>query len=261
MTLQVDQIRFSYPKRAPAVDDVSLRVAPGRVTVVVGPNGSGKSTLVRLLLGALSPQSGTVRLGSKVVHRLKPRERARSIAYIAQRPDAAFAYPVQQVVSLGRLALRAPASEDARAVRAALERVGMTEFAERPLTELSVGQQQRVAIARALAQLDQPGSAHPRVLLADEPIAALDPLHAVSTLRLFSELAREGIAVVVVLHDLLSAVRHADDAVVMRAGKVVAAGNAHQVLTPEVLGPVFGMGFEAPVEGVLVPAQDSNAYA
>jgi iron complex transport system ATP-binding protein len=253
MTLQVDQIRFSYPKRPPVVEDVSLQVAPGRVTVIVGPNGSGKSTLIRLLLGALRPQDGTIRLGTRDVHRLRPRERARSIAYIAQRPDAAFAYPVRQVVSLGRLALGRPASEDDRAVTAALERVGMAEFADRPLTELSVGQQQRVAIARALAQLDQPGTDHPRALLADEPIAALDPLHALSTLRLFGELASDGIAVVVVLHDLLSAVRHADDAVVMQAGRVAASGKASGVLTPKVLGPVFGMGFDMPMEGVLIP--------
>ncbi len=233
---------------------MSFEPTPGKLTALIGPNGSGKSTLLRLLMGSLRPAAGSVLMGSDATCRMNPRKRARSIAYIAQRPDAAFAYRVSEVVALGRLALDTTANEDHRAVEAALELMELAQFADRPLTALSVGQQQRVAIARAIAQLDHSHSkALPRILLADEPTAALDPKHAAHTLSVLQNLAIEDhITVVVVLHDLQSALRYADDALLMDQGRAVAQGPASEIITPGILEPVFAIGFETPADGVLV---------
>ncbi len=272
MPLRADNASYCYSKPAkgtrPAVDGVTCEPAPGRVTALVGPNGSGKSTLLRLMLGSIRPSAGSVTIAGKPTCRLPSRQRARSIAYIAQRPDSAFAYCVREVVALGRLALGTGPAADRRAVDAALEAMELSELADRPLPALSVGQQQRVAIARAIAQLDSspsPTADHPRVLLADEPIAALDPRHAEQTLAALSQLARTGrdspspLAVVVVLHDLQAASRWADDALLMDGGRLAANGPASEVLTPNVLGPAFAVRFNSPAPGVLIPQPEPSA--
>lgn len=260
MLLRAENVSLSYTRRSLAVEGVGCAPQPGRVTALVGPNGSGKSTLLRLLMGSLRPSAGSVLLGDEPTCRMNPRKRARSIAYIAQRPDAAFAYQVREVVALGRLALGTSASEDRRAVDSALDLMELKELADRSLTALSVGQQQRVAIARAIAQLDPSAPNHPgRILLADEPTAALDPKHAAHTLSVMRKLAHEDqVAVVVVLHDLQSALRYADDALLMARGRAVAQGPVAQILAPDFLEPVFAIGFVSPAAGVLVAAPPTD---
>ncbi len=271
MPLRADNASYRYPRSAqsghPAVDGVTCEPTPGRVTALVGPNGSGKSTLLRLMLGSIRPTAGSVTLAGKPTCRMASRQRARSIAYIAQRPDSAFAYCVREVVALGRLALGTSPAADRRAVEAALEAMELAELADRPLPALSVGQQQRVAIARAIGQLDltDGDAGHPRVLLADEPIAALDPRHAEQTLAALAALALQSrespspMAVVVVLHDLQAAARWADDAMLMDRGRLAAFGPASEVLTPNVLGPAFAIRFASPAAGVLIPQPEPPA--
>jgi iron complex transport system ATP-binding protein len=242
MTLRADAIHFSFgPRRV--LRGVSLEAPPGTLTVLAGPNGAGKSTLLRIILGVLRPHSGRVTLGESDVHALPARERARRIAYHSQRPSVAFPYTVAQVAAMGRFA-----SPDVEPTRRALAQVGLADRAGEVFGALSAGQQQRVSLARALAQLD--GLPHP-VLLADEPVSAMDPRHALETLASLHALARAGGIVVVVLHDLALAARFADRALLLRHdGSAAAAGAAGDVLAPERLAPVYGVVFtRIPVEG------------
>ena len=268
MSLHARQIAFDYssPRRAShgagVLTDVTFAPQSGQMTAIAGPNGSGKSTLLRLLLGSRSPAAGEIELDGRPMNRWSASERARRIAYIAQRPDTVFGYTAREVISLGRLSLGCPASEDRRAVDRAIETMELGELAAKPVTTLSIGEQQRTAIARAIAQLDQPGAQHTRVLLADEPASALDPRHAIRAMQAMKTLASSGdIAVILVLHDLQAAARWADEGLILQEGRVVAHGPADEIFTPGVLSGVFDVPFAAPAEGVLMPMADDAVKA
>jgi iron complex transport system ATP-binding protein len=244
--LSIDEVSFAYSPAKPVLRGVSARLEAGVVTAIVGPNGAGKSTLCRVAVGVLRPGSGSVALGGEDVHALGHRERARRVAYVPQKTSIAFAYTVRQYVALGRYS--SAGGGDEAAVERALSRMDLLGRAGDPLPELSAGQQQRAAVARALAQLD--GAGEVKSLLADEPVSAMDPLHALQTMAVLREAAGEGAAVGVVLHDLSLALRWCERAVVLdSSGSVAAAGPVGGVLTPETLQRVFGVRFvrlEAP---------------
>jgi len=193
--------------------------------------------------GSLTPEQGEVRLDTKSVHRLSAHERALRIAYVPQHPSLAFAYPVRVYVEMGRFAL----GRRTAAVFAdeAMKRLDLTNLADRPVTELSAGQRHRAALARAMCQLlgDRPAGCT-RVLLADEPVAALDPRHAMLVTELFQSLAHEGVLVVLVLHDLALAARLSDRlALLSGEGQLLAQGSPDEVLDERTLGSAFGVGF------------------
>ncbi len=218
---------------------VSAEFPAGTLTAVLGPNGAGKSTLLRLLLGSLDPTGGSCTIHGTPTNRLAAGQRARHMAYIAQRP-AASGFSVRQVVEMGRHA-QAPC---AGAAGAALARVGIAELADVATSELSAGQLQRVALARALAQVADEALGRDRVILADEPAAAMDPRHTLEALGVLREQAARGLAVVVVLHDLSLAARFADRALVLGpSGRVAACGVIDAALAPGVLREAFGVGF------------------
>lgn len=213
------------------------------MTTLLGPNGSGKTTLMRLMAGGLTPEGGQIRLDGKRVHALTAHERARRVAYVPQHPALAFAYPLRTYVAMGRFAL----GRRTAAVFAdeAMKRLDLMDLSDRPVTELSAGQRHRAALARGLCQLlgERP-SGVTRVLLADEPVAALDPKHAMLVTELFKELAHEGVAVVLVLHDLALAARISDRlALLLPTGKLLAEGTPGEVLTDDRLASAFGVGF------------------
>ncbi len=246
MPLATHTLAFAYDPARPVLRDLSLSLAPARVTALVGPNGAGKSTLLRLLLGLLTPKQGSVTLDDTPVHDLPPPVRARRLAYVPQRPDAAFGFSVAQTVAFGRHGSRPDHASVARALTA----VELADRARDPFSSLSIGQQQRAALARALAQLDRPperqGDAdEPRYLIADEPVSAMDPRHALAALGLLQRLAHDSaIGIVVVLHDLTAARAIADDAILLDdSGRLVAQGPAPEVLTPATLAPIFGVQF------------------
>lgn len=252
--LEARDIRFAYRRNGPIVlDGVNVSCEAGVRTAVVGPNGSGKSTLLRVLAGLRRPSAGSVTLGGVAVGQMGARERARRVALVPQSPEAAFGFSVARVVAFGRFAAGGSGDANHPAVRAALERVGLAERMDDPFDELSVGQRQRAVLARAIAQLDDTAEA---VLLADEPIASMDPAHAGDAMDLLTERAVAGVAVVAVLHDLGLAARWADRAVVLGAGgRVSAEGDAGEVLAPDRLEAVFGVGFhraQTPAGPVLV---------
>ena len=221
-----------------AVDGVGFGAVKGRITAVIGPNGAGKTTLLRALARLLRPLGGTVSLDGRDIWRLRPRPVARRMALA---PQGAELWPltVEQFVGLGRAPHRGwlmPLGPDDRAaVQGALERTGMTPLRERAVTELSGGEQRRAILARALAQ-------GPRVLLLDEPTAALDLKYQVAILGLARRLAHDdGLAVVVTLHDLNQAAGVADRLALLAEGRVLAVGPPDEVLTAELIGATYGV--------------------
>ncbi|MEV4435465.1 ABC transporter ATP-binding protein [Streptomyces sp. NPDC049585] len=228
--------------------DITLHAPTGKVIGLVGPNGSGKSTLLRCVYRALRPAAGHVRLDGDDAHALTAREAAQRLAALPQ--DAAggeFDFTAAEVVAMGRLphqraAARATAA-DAGACTAALARVGAAHLAERGFLSLSGGEKQRVLIARALAQ-------EPKVLVLDEPTNHLDISQQLEVLAL---VRGSGLTVLAALHDLNLAATHCDELYVIAAGRIVASGPPHSVLTAELLAEIFGVRAHRvphPVSGV-----------
>ncbi|TVQ59296.1 MAG: ABC transporter ATP-binding protein [Phycisphaerales bacterium] len=241
VTLAFENIAFGYKRGTPVLRGVSAAFEPGRVHAIVGPNGAGKTTLLRIGLGLLRPWEGRATLGGRDVRSLRAQDRATRLAYTAQRSSVVGAFSVRQVVRFARHATGA----DEGAVDRALATMRIEDRAAEAFANLSVGQQQRVALARSLAQIDGPADAMPsRVLLADEPVSAMDPAHALHAMTTLRGVARRGAAVVVVLHDLTMARRFADDALVLdAAGRIAAHGAASSTLTANRLSDVYGVGF------------------
>ncbi|WP_145106306.1 ABC transporter ATP-binding protein [Cereibacter sediminicola] len=214
----------------PVVDHVSLRVAPGEFVGLIGPNGAGKTTLLRSAMGLL-PASGESSLAA-----LSPRARARAAAFLPQAREIAWPVDVETLVTLGRVPHmgRQLTPADREAVTRALGRMGLSGYRERIATALSGGEQARVLIARALAQ-EAP------LLLADEPVAGLDPESQIRAMQVFGDLASEGRAVVASIHDLGLAARHCTRLLLMARGRIVADGSPGLVLTAANLSDVFGV--------------------
>ncbi|WP_010121227.1 ABC transporter ATP-binding protein [Corynebacterium nuruki] len=217
-----------------AVADVSVTVPDEGVLGLVGPNGSGKTTLLRTLHGALTPTSGTVLIDGHPLRDLRRRDIARRIAVVAQQPDATAPVSVADLVTLGRLPHQGftarTGATDRRIVSDALAAVGLEELATRDVAVLSGGERQRALIARALAQ--QTGH-----VLLDEPTNHLDIRFQHEVLRLVRELP----GAAVVLHDLNLAARYCDRIMVLDHGRTVASGTPSEVLTPQILEPVYGV--------------------
>ncbi|MBB4153002.1 iron complex transport system ATP-binding protein [Sphingomonas jinjuensis] len=223
-----------------ALDDVSATFRPGRVTALLGPNGAGKSTLLACLAGLRNPDRGTATLDGMAVGTLDRRERGRRIGLLPQGGDVHWDVDVRTLVALGRLPHYAGWGEttaDREAVDRALAATDTAALAERRVEQLSGGERGRVLLARVLA-------GEPQWLLADEPLASLDPAHQLDVLARLRDVAAAGSGVVLVLHDLHLAGRVADDAVLMRDGRVIAAGPADDVLTAPLIGETYGVAVE-----------------
>ena len=230
------------------LDAVSFRTERGEILALLGPNGAGKSTLLRAVAGLL-PFAGRIRIDGADVQTLSPRERARRIALVPQQTLLRSPLPVRDVVAQGRYALRSALagldSVDRERIARALETTDLGALAERAFTSLSHGEQRRALIARALA-----GDA--TILCLDEPAASLDVGHALELYAMLRRLAREGYAIVLVLHQLDAARTHADRALLLARGACVQSGLAAQVVSAapvrEVYGvellPDAGLGFE-----------------
>ncbi len=212
----------------PVVDDVSFAVEENEVIGLIGPNGAGKTTLMRGALGLLPA------VGQSSLADLAPRARARAAGWMPQTRDIAWPVSVETLVALGRIPHLPAGPDDLRAVEAALTRLDLLAYRGRVATQLSGGEQARVLLARVLAQ-ETP------LILADEPIAGLDPAHQIATMEVFRELADEGKSVVVALHDLGLAARYCTRLILMDKGRLVADGAPGAVLTEANLGGIFGV--------------------
>ncbi|HYE61690.1 MAG TPA: ABC transporter ATP-binding protein [Phycisphaerales bacterium] len=256
--LAASDVHFSYPRRT-VLQGVTAEFPAGVVTALIGPNGAGKSTLLRLLLGLVRPADGRVTLGERAVASIPDRERAKLMAYVPQHSQVAFPFTAAEVVRLGRYGAGEGGAD--ALVPQALAKLDIADRAGDLFGQLSAGQQQRVTVARALAQLE--GHPGPQYLIADEPVSAMDPSHALRTMDVLRDLAAKGSGVVVVLHDLSLVTRYANRVVVLdSSGRVAAGGPTRDVLTPELLQRVYGVTFQRLIDpaapdhpGVLVPAR------
>ena len=237
MDLIIDSLGVKLGKRA-VLSDVSVHLRPGRVTAILGPNGAGKSTLVKAAAALVDRSTGSVRLDAKDVAAMDPSARARAIGYLPQDATVHWNIVARDVVALGRLphlgAHAAPSLEDHAAVDRAMHDTETEHLADRPVGELSGGERARVLLARVLA-------GEPGWLLADEPLASLDPSHQIDLLARLRGYALGGAGVAIVLHDLVQAQRAADDALLLADGRVVAFGPVAEVMTADTLGRVFGV--------------------
>ena len=219
-----------------AVDGVSFLVPRGHLTALAGPNGSGKSSIVRALLRRAEIVRGGVTIDDREVSTLSYAELARLVAVVPQREEAAFPARVRDYVALGRyphLGLwRAPAEDDDRAVDQALAQAGVEDLADRDTDALSGGEWQRVRIARALAQKTP-------ALVLDEPTTFLDVAHEMAIFELLSSLARSGLAVLLVSHQLNLVARFADTIVLLDEGKVATSGVPAEVMNAGLLESVY----------------------
>ena len=220
----------------PAVEEISLSVRPGRLLAVVGPNGAGKTTLLKLLSGSLTPQAGEVRLDGRRLGDFGDRERARALAVVPQSESSPFPVTVREMVEMGRYAhlgaWERAAARDHAVVDRALERCAVTQFADRQIDELSGGEHQRARIARSLAQ-EAP------ILLLDEPTGGLDLRYRMELFHLLRELRADGLAVMVITHDLNLAARFADHLLLLEQGRRRASGAPGEVLSRETLEGVY----------------------
>ena len=220
----------------PALRDVSLAVARGRVCGLVGMNGSGKSTLFKTIMGLVEPEAGTVTIDGEPPSRAR---RSGVVGYVPQAEDVDWSFPltVRDVVMTGRYGhmgfTRRPRRADREAVAHALERVELTDLADRQIGQLSGGQRKRAFVARGIAQ----GA---KILLLDEPFAGVDKRSEATITRLLRDMAADGATVLVSTHDLHALPQLADEAILLMR-TVLMHGSPDEVLRPENLARAFGL--------------------
>jgi iron complex transport system ATP-binding protein len=228
----------SYPGATKnAVDGVSFAAPRGRLTALAGPNGSGKSSLVRGLLRRAEVPAGVITIDTRDVKALSLGELATSVAVVPQREETTFPVQVREYVALGRyphLGLwRKASASDETAVEEALAQADVEKLAERDTDALSGGEWQRVRIARALAQTAP-------ALVLDEPTTFLDVAHEMAIFELLHSLARSGLAVLLVSHQLNLVARFADSIVLLHEGRVATSGSPTDVMRADRLESIYG---------------------
>jgi iron complex transport system ATP-binding protein len=220
------------------LNQVSVRFEPGALVAVVGANGAGKSTLLSVLAGLVQPNGGDVTLDGRPLQALDKKALARRRAYLPQSPRAEWPIPVGRLVALG-LTPELPVfgdlpSELKPRLDQAIADADLETHRDQPATTLSGGELARAMLARALV-------GRPEILIADEPLAGLDPRHALDSLSRLRAVARAGGVVVAAVHDLTLAARFADRILALHEGSLAVDGTPRQVLTPATLRHVFGV--------------------
>lgn len=215
--------------------DIHLSLHKGELLGILGANGAGKTSLLRLLMGAQRPTSGRVQLDGRSLNDWPGEARAKRLAYLAQGHSVHWPLPVREVVALGRLPHGDAERASGRlAVDEAMACVGVSTLAGQQAQFLSGGERARVMLARALAT-------QPTVLLADEPLAALDPAHQLQIMALLRDQAQQGRAVALVLHDLTLAARFCTRVLVLHQGRILTHGQPDQVLDAATLAHAYGI--------------------
>ncbi len=235
--LEISGLSAGYPGK-PVLQDICVTFPPGKITAILGPNGCGKSTLLKALCGILPAQSGQVFFKREDLLALSPKLRARKLSYLAQSrqiPDI----PVGKLVLHGRFPYlgypRRYRKEDYACAEAAMAAMGILEWQDTLLQNLSGGQRQKAYLAMALAQ-DTP------VILLDEPTTYLDIAHQLQLLEYARMLAKQGKTVVLVIHDLPHAFERSDNIILMEAGKIITQGTTEEIFASGLVDRVFGVG-------------------
>ncbi|MDH4122549.1 MAG: ABC transporter ATP-binding protein [Thermoplasmata archaeon] len=230
MKIDIDDLSFSFDGKK-VLKNVSLLIEEGEFLALMGPNGSGKTTLLRCIMNYLRPNDGAVLVDSKPVYTMSERQIARLFAVVPQSSPTDFSFTAYEMVTMGRIPhargkLSGETKEDAEVIKSAMERTNTWQFADRLFSSLSGGERQRVIIARALAQ-------KPRVLLLDEPTVYLDITGQFEVMDLLTELNRDGLTVIAVLHDINLASRYCRKIALLNEGRLESYGSPSEVFTQE----------------------------
>ncbi|USB34992.1 ABC transporter ATP-binding protein [Paenibacillus sp. YPG26] len=218
--------------------DLNLKVEQGQFLGVIGPNGSGKTTLLHTISGVEHIESGEIDIDGKPVGSYRRRELARKLAVLQQDGIPSLAYPVKDVIEMGRFPFldwlgRDLSSDAGQIIDRIMMKLDLDSLADQPVDELSGGQRQRVALGKVMAQ-------QPRVLLLDEPTTYLDIRYQLQFMELVSEWQKdEDLTVVAVMHDLNLASMYCDRLVALQEGSIAAEGTPQDILTPDTLKRVF----------------------
>ena len=241
MQLEANHISYGYSPKETVLHDVSLSLKTGETLYILGRNGSGKTTLLSCLAGLLEPDMGEIVLDRKPLGEIRPVERSQLIGLIPQSHIPAFAYSVEEMVMMGRAPylswLGSPTKEDQIIVAEALEQVGLSDFRERPYTQISGGERQLVLIARGLAQKCQ-------ILLMDEPTAHLDLSNQHRILEIVQQLSQQGLSFIISTHAPNDALSYADKVLLLTGGWVTKYGPPKKTLTEDLLSSVYGIRTE-----------------
>lgn len=237
--MEIKNIIFSYQDKVERLKNVSTTIEKGKITTILGPNGSGKSTLLSVLSTYNLPEQGEVIFNGKSLYDYKPKELARKLSVVKQSSAAPEEITVEKLVYYGRLPYQKmfmpPSEKDQEKVDWALMKTGLTDKKGVLLSSLSGGQQQRAWIALALAQ-DTP------YLFLDEPTANLDIFYQYEILELVKALCeKDGLTIVMVLHDINQSIQYSDRMIMMKNGKVIEHGKPEEVITAELLADVYGI--------------------
>ncbi len=237
MTLQARNITLQLAGN-PILHGVDFTLKKGELVGLIGPNGAGKTSLLRVLANLQKPDSGDLSLNGKNIRQYSIKALAKKIGYLAQGAPAHWPLKVQRLVELGRLPYLSPwgtlSSRDRDVVATAMKQAEVTHLSERIISTLSGGERLRVLIARMLAT-------EPNIILADEPIAALDPYHQLHTMELLREHCDRGGSGIVVMHDLNMAARFCHRLVLIQQGNIISEGPPCNVLKTDLLAKVYGI--------------------
>ncbi|MEE4283723.1 MAG: ABC transporter ATP-binding protein [Pseudomonadales bacterium] len=234
-TLSLSNICVNKNGRA-LLSGINLELSGNTMVGLIGPNGAGKSTLLRVMAGLQVVDPGHVKLFGQTLKSLQKKNLGRQLAYLPQSADCAWPLKVEKIVALGRLphsATRTKLSrDDTKIIAQVMHDTDIEHLTGRTLNTLSGGEKMRVMLARTLAS-------EPQILLADEPIASLDPLHQLEVMELLANIAKRGTTVVVVLHELNLAMRFCDRLALLHGGKLLASGEPQKALNPALLRQAY----------------------
>lgn len=236
--IEGEGINFSYDGTE-VLKGISISISKGKWVGLLGANGAGKSTLLKIMSGILNPKSGKLLYKMKEIKSLDKREIAKKIAYVPQSSSFGFPFTVAEVVLMGRAPyfgkFEFERERDWEIARHAMETVGIGHLQDRLVTEISGGEKQLTSLARALAQ-------EPEIMVLDEPTTSLDLKHRTEIMKLLAKLKYEkNISLIWATHDIFSALFYFDEIIMLKDGKVFAAGNTEEVLTEEILAAVYGI--------------------
>lgn len=234
------------------LEHASAHITQGELTIILGPNGAGKTTLLKTAMGLIKPDVGDVFYGSRNAARVSPTERARKISYLPQSRPMAWPNIVRDVVALGRYPYGASPARlspnDAQIVDTAIQSCGISHLTKRRADTLSGGEAARMHCARAFA-------AQTPFLIADEPVAALDPRHQFRIMDLIARFVGAGGGALIVLHNVALAAQYADRIIWMKDARIIGAGTPEETLTPQRLAQIYGVSGRVEGREVYIDAE------
>jgi len=239
-SISIRNFSFSYGQ-IPILKNINISFEEGKIHTIIGPNGSGKTTLLKNILRLYSVGENQIFIGEKDLLHVKPKTLCKEIAYVPQYTDGEIDFSVKEIVAMGRHPFQGrfeiESTQDAIKIKESLEATNLWELRNKRFSEISGGERQRAVIARALAQ-------SPKIIVMDEPLSNLDIYHQVEIIKLFHTLkVKQGLTVLLVLHDINIALQYSDKLLLLKKGEVVDVGSSKEILNRKSLEKVYGIDF------------------